>query len=65
MWRQKKIRGQSTVEYLLYISVISIALVAAAYAAFGPTFASGFPELVENTTVVIEQGSETSSNDLR
>lgn len=47
--------GQSTVEYLLLISVIVIAVVAAAYV-FVPTFQSGVTSLAQDVQSMLDSG---------
>ena len=54
--------GQSTVEYMLYISVVVIGIVAIGWIAFGPGFQEGFDELVDNSeTVLSNQGTATNN----
>ena len=48
-------RGQSTVEYMLLISVIVIAIVAAAYI-FVPTFQEGVKELADDVKAMLDSG---------
>lgn len=47
--------GQSTVEYMLLISVIVIALVASAYA-FVPTFEQGVKDLAQDVKKILATG---------
>lgn len=47
--------GQSTVEYMLLISVIVIAMVAAAYA-FVPTFQEGVRDLAQDVKRILSTG---------
>lgn len=47
--------GQSTVEYMLLISVIVIALVAAAYA-FVPIFQNGVEDLAKDVRAILATG---------
>ncbi len=47
--------GQSTVEYMLLISVIVIAIVAAAYI-FIPTFEEGVKALAEDVKSILDTG---------
>lgn len=47
--------GQSTVEYMLLISVIVIALVAAAYV-FVPVFKEGVENLAEDVKMILSTG---------
>lgn len=48
-------RGQSTVEYMLLISVIVIAMVAAAYA-FVPVFKQGVEDLAGDVKKILSDG---------
>ena len=52
IWEEE---GQSTVEYMLLISVIVIAIVAAAYV-FIPTFKSGVQALTEDVSSILDEG---------
>ena len=63
MMRQRK--GQSTVEYMLFISVISIALVALSWIALGSNLVSGFNEVSNDSRDVLQSASQTGSNDAR
>jgi Flp pilus assembly pilin Flp len=47
--------GQSTVEYMLLISVIVIAIVAAAYIFF-PTFQKGVQALAQDVSSILDSG---------
>ena len=47
--------GQSTVEYMLLISVIVIAIVAAAYV-FMPTFQAGVEQLAIDVSSILDSG---------
>lgn len=47
--------GQSTVEYMLLISVIVIAIVAAAYV-FVPTFEAGVNDLANDVKKILSDG---------
>ena len=47
--------GQSTVEYMLLISVIVIAMVAAAYV-FVPTFEEGVKDLAQDVKRILSTG---------
>jgi hypothetical protein len=58
-------KGQSTVEYMLFISVISIALVALSWIAMGSSLVSGFDELSGDTRDVLQSATQTGSNDVR
>jgi Flp pilus assembly pilin Flp len=48
--------GQSTVEYLLLISVIIVAIVAAAYV-FLPTFKAGVKDLAGDVSTMLSDGN--------
>lgn len=53
--------GQSTVEYMLYVSVVVIGIVAIGWIAFGAGFQEGFTELVVNSgTVLSDPGDATN-----
>jgi uncharacterized protein (UPF0333 family) len=52
---QGKTRGQSTVEYMMLISVIVIAIVAAAYV-FVPTFRQGVQNLALDIKDILSSG---------
>ena len=47
--KRKFNKGQATLEYMLYISVIVVAIVALAWIAFGVTFESGYEDMSEDT----------------
>ena len=57
-------KGQSTVEYLLVISVVVIALIAAGYS-FLPSFKSGYKAMSNDTKTVIASGTRDGSGDQR
>ena len=54
--------GQSTVEYMLYVSVLVIGIVAIGWIAFGPGFQEGFDELVVNSETVLSDQGAASNN---
>ena len=56
--------GQSTVEYMLLISVIVIAIVAAAYI-FIPTFQEGVQALAEDVKSILDTGKIGSTGTAR
>jgi Flp pilus assembly pilin Flp len=56
--------GQSTVEYLLVVAVLSIALVVASYAFIGP-FDRGFRSMTQDAGTVIKSGTRNGSGDRR
>jgi Flp pilus assembly pilin Flp len=56
--------GQSMVEYMLYISVILIALAAAAYAIVGPLKA-GYEDMADDASKVYTNGTASGSGDMR
>jgi len=60
--RQRK--GQSTVEYLLYVSVIAIALCATAYVFIGP-LQQGFNKMDKESRDVFRNGMQTGAGDYR
>ncbi len=57
-------RGQSTVEWMLLVSVITVGLVAAAYA-FLPGFSQGVDELESDLGKLFAQGERDGSGDAR
>lgn len=57
-------RGQSTVEYLLVIAVLSIAGAAAAYAFIDP-FSEGYRAMTEDAGMVLKSGTRNGSGDRR
>ena len=60
--RQRK--AQSTVEYLLYVSVIAVALCATAYVFIGP-LQSGFDKMDKASRDVFQNGMTTGTGDVR
>ena len=54
--------GQSTVEYMLYISVVVIGIVAIGWIAFGPGFQEGFNELKVNSETVLSNQPAATNN---
>jgi hypothetical protein len=63
--RRRLRRGQSTTEYMMYLSVIVIALVSAAWLGFGSGFQDGFGELRQDVQTVLKSTQQSSSNDRR
>ena len=63
--KRKFNRGQSTLEYMLYISVIVVAIVATAWIAFGVRFEDGFEEVTDQTTEVFMSTQESGSGNMR
>ena len=63
--RRLRRRGQSTTEYMIYLSVIVIALVAAAWLGFGPAFRNGFDVMRQDVQKVMKSTQQSSSNDRR
>lgn len=57
-------RAQSSVEYMMYLSVIAIALGVAAYAFVGP-FSAGFDDLKQDSTAVFENVTSAGSGERR
>lgn len=57
-------RGQSTVEYMLVLSVIVISMVYTAWA-FQPFFESGYDGLERDVEKVITSATSDGSNDMR
>ncbi len=60
--RRQARSGQSTVEYMLYISVVVIGIVAIGWIAFGPGFQEGFDDLVDNSETVLSNQGAASNN---
>jgi hypothetical protein len=56
--------GQSTVETMLWISVMTVALCAAGYLLIGPLQA-GFTEMRADARTVFENGQLEGANDMR
>ena len=57
-------RGQSTVEYMLVVSVLAIALVAAAYAFLG-SFSEGYEAMTDDAGTVLKSGTQDGSGNQR
>lgn len=57
-------RGQSTVEWMLIVSVMAVGLAAAAYA-FVPDFRTGVDEMGERIEYLYAQGETDGSGDRR
>ncbi len=57
-------RGQSTVEYMLYLSVIVVAACALAYVFIGPLM-GGYEELKDDTNRVFTNAMSSGSGDQR
>lgn len=56
--------GQSTVEYLLYLSVMAVALTATAYVFIGP-LEDGFRNMDKETRDVFQNGMKQGGGDMR
>jgi FlaG/FlaF family flagellin (archaellin) len=56
--------AQSTVEYLLVIAVISVALAAAAYVFIEP-FSQGYEKMTDDAGLVLSSGTRNGSGDKR
>ena len=61
----KQRKGQSTMEYMLFISVISIALIALSWIGMGSNLVAGFNDLSGDTREVLKMTSQPGSNDVR
>jgi Flp pilus assembly pilin Flp len=57
-------RGQSTVEYMLVIAVLVIAMVTAAYTFVGP-FSQGYSAMTQDAGVVLSSGTRNGSGNRR
>ena len=62
---RKNRKGQSTLEYMLYISVIVVALVALSWIAFGARFESGYDSVKQDAQTVFGNAQAEGSNNLR
>ena len=56
--------GQSTVEYMLYISVLVIGVLAAAYVLIGP-LSNGMDGLRSDAETVLPENLKQGTNDMR
>ncbi len=61
---RRRRRGQSTIEYLLYVSVIAVGLTATAYVFIGP-LQQGFDSMRKDTQDVFQNGMREGSGDMR
>ncbi len=57
-------RGQSTVEYMLVIAVLVVAMVVAAYTFVGP-FAQGYSGMTDDVGIVLTSGTRDGSGNQR
>lgn len=57
-------RGQSTVEYMLYVSVMIIGLLVTAWVFVGP-FSQGARDMMQDAGDVMDAGTGTGQNDKR
>ena len=62
---RKNRQGQSTLEYMLYISVIVVAIVALAWIAFGVRFEDGFDDMSQDADKVFSNAQTAGSNNTR
>ena len=62
---QNNRKGQSTLEFLLYISVIVVALVALSWIAFGVSFKDGYDTMKEDVEIVFSNAQQEGSGNLR
>ena len=62
---RKNQNGQGTLEYMLYVSVIVIALVAVAWIAFGVRFEAGYDGMKEDAQTVFNNAQQDGSNNMR
>ena len=62
---QKHRGGQSTLEYMLYISVVVVALVALAWIAFGVSFEEGYDDMKQDAQTVFSNAQQEGSGYLR
>jgi hypothetical protein len=57
-------QAQSTVEYMLVISVLVIALLATAYGFLGP-FEQGYDKMTQDVGLVLSNGTQDGSGNVR
>ena len=62
---QNNRKGQSTLEFLLYISVIVVALVALSWIAFGVSFKDGYDTMKDDVEIVFSNAQQEGSSNLR
>jgi len=62
---RKNRQGQSTLEYMLYISVIVVASVALAWIAFGVRFDDGFDDMSKDVETVFSNAQAPGSSNTR
>ena len=62
---RKNRQGQSTLEYMLYISVIVVAIVATAWIAFGVHFEDGYKDMSNDAEKVFSNAQIDGSNNRR
>lgn len=62
---RKNQNGQGTLEYMLYVSVIVIALVAVAWIAFGVRFEEGYDDMKVDAQTVFTNAQQDGSNNMR
>jgi len=60
--KRRGVSGQSTVEMMLYISVMVMALVLSGWIFFGPDFEEGFQEMQSNTETVFTTDNNASGD---
>lgn len=61
---RRRLRGQSTVEYMLYVSVIAIAIVAIGWG-FTQAFGIGARAMMDDARDLMRDGTQTGTNDRR
>ena len=61
---QKHRKGQSALEFMLYISVIVVALVALSWIAFGTSFKDGYDTMKEDVDADDKEGGTLSVHQL-
>ena len=62
---QKHRKGQSALEFMLYISVIVVALVALSWIAFGTSFKDGYDTMKKDVDIVFSNAQQDGSGNLR
>ncbi len=62
---RKNQNGQATVEYMLYVSVIVVAIIAAAWIGFGVRFEDGYNDVKADAQTVFSNAQREGSNNMR
>ena len=62
---RKNQNGQGTLESMLYVSVIVVALVAVAWIGFGVRFEEGYDDMKQDAQTVFSNAQQDGSNNMR